>query len=211
MSPSTRLSALPQPVAAATIGGAWIEAMRAILSSGTQVDDFLEILDLAFLVTDAGRPDAILDRLADPANVAEMRKVFFGGGASRFGHSYREAMRGPGPGDPLESAAEILAAKPSSRKAVVSLVGSGHDDVPCVCAIHFLVRGDRLHATYFARGQDMFNKFYADALCVVEMAERVRGRLGLAGVALAGCIGSAHVYVADVPRAREILAAAGGP
>ena len=54
-----------------------------------------------------------------------------------------------------------------------------------------------MRTLYFARGQDAFKKFYADALCLAEMARRVADGLDLPAGTVSGFIGSSHVYQED--------------
>ena len=106
-------------------------------------------------------------------------------------------MQGPGGRRDLGDVIELLTRQPCSKRAVLTLVGNGDGRVPCINAIHFLRREDGLLATYFARGQDMFRKYYADAICIHEMARRVAVGLGVPLRRVSGVISSAHVYVKD--------------
>ncbi len=62
--------------------------------------------------------------------------------------------------------------------------------------------------TYFARGQDVFSKFYADGVCIFEMARRVACAVGVPVDRVTGVISSAHVYLADLAAAGDVLAGA---
>ena len=97
----------------------------------------------------------------------------------------------------MEDIIALLRAEPASHRGVLTLCGLGDGKVPCVNVIHFLVRGGSLRTVYFARGQDAFKKFYADALCVAKMAHHVGGGLGLPADTVSGFISSSHVYHED--------------
>ncbi len=121
---------------------------------------------------------------------------------------------------------ELLHREPLSKRAVIALVGEGDGRVPCINAVHFLrrpcVHGARrpgvpgarhgarpgLVATYFARGQDVFRKFYADGVCIFEMARRVADAIGVPVDRVTGVISSAHVYRADLAAIGDVLAGA---
>jgi thymidylate synthase len=115
-------------------------------------------------------------------------------------------MRGPCGRHDLEDIISLLRAEPSSTRAVVTLCGLGDGKVPCINVIQFLVRAGILRTLYFARGQDAFKKFYADALCLAKMARRVAEELGLPADAVSGFIGSSHVYHEDQPAIEDFLA-----
>ena len=198
------------PVVAPTLGAAWLGLLRAVLASGERVEDYVEVLGLAYSVPELPPADPILDRFADQATVAEMRKVYHSAEPNRFGHSYRERMVGPVPGAPADALVAVLGRDRHSRRAVLTLVPAGDGGVPCVNVVQFLVRDDVLVVQGFARGQDVLDKFPADAICLCDIAGEVRSRLGLRALALSGTIGSAHVYSAQVPRAQALLDAAAG-
>ena len=100
----------------------------------------------------------------------------------------------------------FLRAERDSKRAVVTFCGSGDGKVPCVNVVQFLVRQGEVQTIYFARGQDAFKKFYADALCLAKMARRVGNELGLPAGTVTGFIGSSHVYQADQPAVEDFLA-----
>ncbi len=60
----------------------------------------------------------------------------------------------------------------------------------------FCLRGN-LSTVYFARGQDAFRKFYADALCIGDMSRKVAAGVGVATGTITGFIGSCHFYHED--------------
>ena len=103
---------------------------------------------------------------------------------------------------------ELLSLEPDSKRAVATLVGDGDGKVPCVNAIHFLRRRPGLLVHYFARGQDVFRKFPADAVCIHDMAQRVAGALAIPVAEVAGTISSAHIYTSDLAAIEEVLRAA---
>jgi thymidylate synthase len=115
-------------------------------------------------------------------------------------------MRGPGGRHDLKDVISLLRAEPASKQAVVTLCEPGGGKVPCVNVLQFLVRAGSLRTIYFARGQDAFKKFYADALCLGKMARRVAEGLGLPEGTVSGFIGSSHVYEKDLPAIADFLA-----
>jgi thymidylate synthase len=71
-----------------------------------------------------------------------------------------------------------------------------------------LVRNRALHTVYFSRGQDAFQKFYADGLCLGLMGQKVAEELGLRPGNVTGFIASSHVYDRDLPAIGRMLARA---
>jgi len=112
----------------------------------------------------------------------------------------------PGPPTWRRTFIAQLRANPWTKRAVVTLDGSASATVPCLNASQFLVRDGAVQTAYFARGQDAFKKFYADALCLARMAQTVARGLDLPVGDVSGFIGSCHVYHADLPAIQEMLA-----
>jgi thymidylate synthase len=164
----------------------------------------LELLGVGLSFPAVQDGDPLLERFGDAAMISEMRKVFFDGGANTLGHSYANLLRGPGGRSDFEDVIALLRSEPWSKRAVVMLCGLPNGKVPCLNAVQFLLR-DKLQTIYFARGQDAFRKFYADALCVREMARKVAAGLRVAAGTITGFIGSCHVYHHDRPAIDRLI------
>jgi thymidylate synthase len=196
------------PVKSPTLGQAWISLVRQTLEQGGRMGaEGLELLQVQVAFPAANGHDALLEQFADPRMIGEMRKVFFEGGDNSLGHSYAAGMRGPAGRRDLQDIIDLLRAEPFSKRAVLTLCGAGNGEVPCINVIQFLVRSGRLETVYFARGQDVYAKFYADGLCVADMARRVAAGLGLPAGNVTGFIASSHVYDRDLQGIRKLLAA----
>src|ERR1044071_9762751 len=111
-------------------------------------------------------PDPILERFGNSEMIANMQKVFFCEGTNPLGHSYAGLLHGPNGRSDLQDIITLLGQEPWSKRAVVTLSGTGNGKVPCVNVVQFLIREEALQVIYFARGQYAFKKFYADALCI---------------------------------------------
>ena len=180
-----------------SLGEAWVWLLNAIVRKGDPMgSEGLELLGVSVAFAAAAETDPIVERFGDATMVAEMRKVFFGRGMGKLGHSYANLMRGPGGRNDMEDVIALLRAEPWSKRAVLTLCGLPDGKVPCLNAVQFLLRGN-LRMIYFARGQDAFRKFYADALCIGDMARKVAAGLGVGTGTITGFIGSAHIYHED--------------
>lgn len=153
-------------------------------------------------------PDDILERFADQGMAAEMKKVFFSDAPNSLGHSYAKLICGPDGRHDLQDVISLLERQPQTKRALVIFANQPGGKTPCVNAVQFLIRNEAVQLMYFARGQDAFRKFYADALCLAAMAEKVAAALRLTPGVVRGFIGSSHIYYKDVPAIREILSAA---
>jgi hypothetical protein len=192
----------------ATLGQAWINLVRLTLEAGTDMGtEGFECLGVEIAFPAEIGDDRILNRFADAEMIANMQKVFFGEGTNPLGHSYAGLIRGPGGRNDLQDVVSLLRDEPWSKRAVLTLSGSGNGKVPCVNVIQFLIREGSLHVIYFARGQDAFRKFYADALCIASMARKVASSLQIPASTVTGFIGSCHLYREDLPSIQLMLEA----
>jgi thymidylate synthase len=172
-------------------------------------EEGLELLGVntSFCVTH--EPDPILERFADSTMVAEMKKVFFSNEANALGHSYATLIRGPGGRNDLQDVISLLQSEPQTKRGLVNFLSDPGRKVPCISAVQFLVRDGALQLIYFARGQDVFRKFYADGLCLANMAGTIAKALGVPPGTGRGFIGSAHAYHHDMSAIRALLEASG--
>ena len=190
-----------------SLGEAWINLVQMTVQNGASVDgEGLECLEAHVAFPAETEGDELIRQFGDSRMIAEMERVFFADGSNALGHCYAKLMRGPGGRHDLEDVIALLRAQPSSKRAVMTLCGPGDGKVPCINVIQFLVRAGALRTIYFARGQDAFKKFYADALCLAKMARRVAEGLGLQADIVSGFIGSSHIYHKDRPVIDDFLA-----
>ena len=171
-------------------------------------EEGLELLARPVSFQASTQPDELLERFADRQMMGEMQKVFFSDEPNSLGHSYARLLHGPGGRHDLTDVIELLQKEPSTKRALVTFLSVPNGKIPCVTAVQFLVREQALQLIYFARGQDAFGKFYADALCLIRLAEKVAQSLGLGLGSVRGLIGSSHIYHRDMPKIRETLDAA---
>jgi hypothetical protein len=190
-----------------SLGESWLNLVQSTVLHGVSADgECLELLEVQVAFPAETEGDELIRQFGDTRLMAEMEKVFFADGANALGHNYANLMQGPGGRHDLEDIISLLRGEPASKRAVLILRGRGDGKVPCINVIQFLVRAGALRTIYFARGQDAFKKFYADALCIAKMARRVAEALGLPAGTVSGFIGSSHVYHADRPAIDDFLA-----
>jgi thymidylate synthase len=190
-----------------SLGETWMNLVQMTRQNGISADgECLELLEVQVAFPAGTEGDELIHLFGDNRIMTEMESVFFAEGANALGHSYANLMRGPGGRHDLADIISLLRAEPASNRAVVTLCGRGDGKVPCINVIQFLVRAGALRTIYFARSQDAFKKFYADALCLAKMARRVAEGLGLPVDSVSGFIGSSHVYHQDRPAIDDFLA-----
>lgn len=188
------------------LGETWKNLLQLVIEHGDDSDQ--EIREARTVTMDFTVGPSDITELAEYGlneTLSEMRKVFFTSEPNRFGHSYRTCWRGPFGKDDLTDVIDMLKEQPSTKRALLVFVDPTGKKVPCVNAIHFLIRHGRLDLSYFARGQDVYLKFCADAICVHDFGAMVAKALGIRIGTITGTISSAHIYRKDFERVESIL------
>ncbi len=191
---------------AKTLGETWKNLLRLVMEHGDDSDQ--EIRETRTVTVDFTAETSDITELSTyglEETLSEMRKVFFTSEPNRFGHSYKSYWRGPFGRDDLTDVIELLKDQPSTKRALLVFVDPKGKKVPCVNAIHFLIRHGRLDLSYFARGQDVYLKFCADAICVCDFGAMVSEALDISIGTITGTISSAHIYRKDFERVETIL------
>lgn len=191
----------------ATLGQTWITLVEMTVQSGAPLaEEGLELLGVTLSFSAAWEKDSIIEQFGDQQMMREMSKVFFSDATNALGHSYAHLVRGPGGRNDFQDVIALLREQPTTKRAVVTLCGEANFKVPCVNTVQFLVRDGAVQTFYFARGQDVFKKFYADGICLGRMAQTVAHGLELPTGRVNGLIGSSHVYHEDMPAIEQFLA-----
>jgi thymidylate synthase len=104
----------------------------------------------------------------------------------------------------------LLAANPSSRKAVVQLfnaedISKKHADVPCTCTLQFLIRQSGLDMFVSMRSNDAYKGLPHDIFAFTMLQELLARDLGVPLGRYKHAAGSLHLYDAEEDKAREFL------
>jgi len=185
---------------------AWKILLQIVIDCGDNSD--AEIKEIRNVTTSFTIGPSDFSKLVeyDPnETLSEMRKVFFTTEPNRFGHSYRSYWRGPLGKDDLSDVIGLLKDQPGTKRALLTFVDLTGRKVPCINAIHFLIRQGCLDISYFARGQDIYLKFCADAICIHDFGTIVSEALGIKIGTITGTISSAHIYRKDFEKVGSIL------
>jgi thymidylate synthase len=104
----------------------------------------------------------------------------------------------------------LLKDRPTSRRAVVQLfdardLGSHHKEVPCTCALQFMVRDERLLLFTSMRSNDAYFGLAHDVFAFTMLQELMARWLGLEAGQYHHSIGSLHLYDSHRGAARAYL------
>ena len=194
------------------IGEAWIRCMQKILRKGIFIHGkdvpLKEIINVLIKVKDPLAKDGILKRFADPAKIKWMKKNFFGEQKlPQYGYNYQQRLFQYNGINQIRQVITILRKNPEAKSATITLTRPGYDrkHVPCLVAMDFKIRSNRLIVHSFFRSQDIYNKMYADALQIVKLQQKVARELGKRIGSLCLHVISAHIYKDDLSAAKKVL------
>lgn len=182
-----------------SIGEAWKALVKLVEKSGIDLaDEGKEILNVSVQFRHrSSEKDIILDKFADKKMIKNMEFVFFNRGENVLGHSYADLMMGPLRRNDYTDIVELLREKSVCKRATLTFAPGNNGKVPCINVINFLLRNNELQMSYFARGQDAYKKFFADAVIIAEIQKNIANELSCALGTITGFIASAHNYYED--------------
>lgn len=111
----------------------------------------------------------------------------------------------------FERVLRLLQADPDTKRAAMPIMRPdelsdlANPDVSCTLALHFMLRGGRLHATTYMRANDAVVGLLGDVFAFTFLQEYAARRLGVPVGTYAHHVGSMHINVADLERVRRIL------
>lgn len=194
-----------------TCGQAWVALLRHVLSDACEAPDdhgpVLEGSAVLFEIAGFSRADPILLAYGQLAKMALYdRKFTENVVCPPFKYSYGARLREMGGVNQLAWATNLLAERPYSKSAWLSLTFPGEraGAVPCLAAVAFRSRGGLLHFSAVFRSQNAFTA-YLNYLPLRDIQAEVAKQLGLPCGPMRVYIDVPHVYVADAAEAEDIL------
>jgi thymidylate synthase len=203
-------------IATNTIGEAWLNVARAILSDGERSTyDGLPIRELLMmdLVVASPRPtDELIERYADVDRLAWMHANFTDhtvvpelGDADSYAtrlHDYGRTGL-----DQLHWVVERLRADPTSRSASITTFQPLSDTsyIPCISLLDFFLVNETLRLVVYAHSIDFGAKGYANLVELASIQEEVAKELAVDVGSLTMIVKSAHIYDAELAYMTSVL------
>jgi len=79
-----------------SLGQTWINLVHRTVEAGlAMANEGCELLGVTVGFPAVADADPLIEQFGNPEMIAEMKKVFFGGGPNALGHGYASLMRGP--------------------------------------------------------------------------------------------------------------------
>lgn len=191
-------------ITAKTPGKLWLKAAEEVMKNGKPVKDgeqnLKEIINVMVTVNDPLGTDKILEKYADQKMIAWMKDNFLKKDpVLDWGYSYGQRFFNFEGINQVGNVVAKLKKNPDSKSATIALVdpkGDSHH-VPCIAAIDFKIRENKLVLTAFFRSQDVGKKMYADIISLGEIGKMISKEVGVELGGLNILIVSLHAYEAD--------------
>ena len=138
-------------------------------------------------------------------------------GTALTGTAYGPRLFGPDGGDGLsqfDRCIRTLREDPDSKRAAMVImhphepIGADNPDVACTLGLQFMLRGGRLHATGYMRGNDAVIGLLCDTFSFTMIQELAARRLGVEPGSYTHHVGSMHINALDRDKVTAILAEA---
>ena len=139
---------------------------------------------------------------------------FSADGRTLTGSAYGPRIFGParrGAQSQWDRVVHVLGRDPDSKRAVIQIfdpaepLGADNIDVSCTLALHFFIRGARLHAVCYMRANNAFQGIVGDVFSNTFIQEFLATQLGLEMGSYAHHVGSMHLIDADLRRIEKVL------
>lgn len=110
----------------------------------------------------------------------------------------------------LDNVVKLLSANQGSRKAVIQIfdamdLADKHGEIPCTCTLQFLIRDNKLSLYVSMRSNDAFKGLPHDIFAFTMLQEIMAVRLGVELGNYHHSVGSLHLYVGDISKAKSYL------
>lgn len=195
-------------------GEAWVKACQLVCKEGHKIYDgdtqLKEILNLFISVTDPTKKDKFIEKFGDQEMISWMVNDNFGGHAPvlDWGYCYGMRLHDYEGLDQVAWVVEKLKNNPEAKSATVSLMKPDEDvksHIPCVVAIDYKIRDNKLQTSAFFRSQDVGKKLYADILAIGSISKKVSKEVGVELGKLNLLVVSAHIYEPDFDKVESLL------
>jgi len=208
------------PIAASSIGEAWLDLARTILRDGVRsAYDGLaihEVLMATLIVASPSADDQIIERYSDRGRLAWMHANFTDhsvvpelGDADSYAtrlHDYARSGL-----DQLEWVVERLRADPTCRSASITTFQPLSDTsyIPCVSLLDFFLVEGALRLVVYAHSIDFGAKGYANLVELASIQNDVATQLDVPVGPLTMIVKSAHIYDSELEYMTGVLAQVG--
>jgi thymidylate synthase len=208
-------------IATATLGEAWLDVARLILTHGENSSfDGLPLLEVALVTLDIARPDpddALIAAHASPdwlkwmrANFTDHSRVAELGDARSYASrlfDYAGAGR-----DQIAWVDDKLTRDPGASYATITTFEPLTDTsyIPCVSLLDFWRRSGALELVVYAHSIDFGKKGFGNLVQLAELQRHVAQRIGAPVGPLVMVVKSATIYKSEIDLMRETLVAARG-
>lgn len=197
------------PVVFPSLGDAWATILSWILENGSIVRDddcrLLEVRNLSCAIEDIDEADPVIAAHASPLRVALMCEKY----ASTeivppYPISYGGRLYDANGVDQVALAVSRLRSKPETKSASLCLQLPGDDYIPCLIALDFKLRDERLDMSAIYRSQNVFASQPGNLIALRRLQRSVAAELETVAGRIALHAMSAHIYEVDWTSAAQV-------
>lgn len=195
-----------------TTGEVWLKVLKEIMNNGGTIKDgeqnLKELLNVILEIKNPLKKDSIVQQYGDEKIIDWMKDNFLKQQpVLDWGYSYGQRFFNYNGVNQIEKVIKKLKSNPESKSATISTMDPKHDDahMPCIVAMDFKIRKNKLITTTFFRSQDAGKKIYADIISIGEISKLITRALNIKENELIIHIASLHIYETEWEKINNII------
>jgi len=203
---------LDTPIKSTEIGRAWVEYLAHILNNGSKIfdsrEDILEVGPLHFVINDFSDKENIILREGNE-HITEIyrAKMFSREIIPELNSTYGDRFFDNLGFDQIADTLKRLRENPWSKSCFIPLVVPNDPGprIPCLSAVQFAIRGNKILLFATFRSQNAFNS-YGNFYGLRDLQQFMARELGKDVGDIFFTVNFPHIYFSDIQESKDILA-----
>lgn len=197
-------------IKANTLGQAWLDSMKLIMSNGENIKDetrgLKEIRNLYITIQNIDEDDSILQLYADRKRIELMKEKYATCGlVGDYKVDYGSYIYNNNGINQMKWLENRIRNKPETKSATITLHRPGEDMLACLSLIDFKLREGYLNMTVVYRSQNIFSSHPGNMVALRRIQDDLSQQLGVLTGNVELVVISAHIYEEDYDSSKRIL------
>lgn len=193
-----------------TLGEAWINSMKLIMSSGEMINDedilLKEKRNLYITINDISEEDKIIKKYANKERIELMKKKYFTCGlVGDYKIDYGSYIFNNKGVNQFDWLCEKLKNKPETKSATISLHIAGENKLTCLSLLDFKLRNNKLFMTAVYRSQNVFSSQPGNIIALRDLQKALADNIKVDIGNFELVVMSAHIYQYDFENVEKLL------
>lgn len=193
-----------------SLGVAWINAMRLIMSRGEQINDdkrkLKEIRNLYITIDTVSEDDVIIANYADKKRIKLMKEKYATCGlVGDYKIDYGSYIYDNNGINQINWVRDRILRKPETKSATITLHHPGEEMLACLSLLDFKLRNNTLYMNVVYRSQNIYFSHPGNLIALRKIQEDLSKELNVSIGNIDLIVMSAHIYSEDYQKVADIL------